>query len=82
MASLATTALNEESWRLLDDFALAAMQQLAMTCAPNTIGDPKNFEQWCDGVAKCSYFMASCMMEQRNKTHEIILDAIEGKEAE
>lgn len=65
---------------LLDDFAALAMTQLILTFEPDEVLDRENAtEEWCNGIARTSYYMAAAMMDARSTFHDLLLEKFNEK---
>jgi hypothetical protein len=64
----------------MDNFAMAAMEQLIALYAPEKTGSPEETIQWCNHIAEMSYAMAGTMMNTRPKLHTGIIENTEKEE--
>ena len=59
--------------QLLDEYALTSMMALINTYAPEEWPiEQENADQWCDFIAKTSYYMAASMMDARSTFHDAL----------
>ena len=65
---------------LMDNFAMAAMEQLIALYAPEKLDSPDETIQWCNHIAGMSYAMAGTMMNTRFKLHSEMIDNTQKKE--
>ena len=58
---------------LMDNVAMAAMEQFIALYAPETTEGPEATVQWCNHIACMSYAMAGAMINTRSKLHSEML---------
>ena len=59
--------------QLLDECALTSMMSLVNAYAPEEWPiERENADQWCDFIAKTSYYMAASMMDARSTFYDAL----------
>ena len=59
--------------QLLDEYALTSMMALINAYAPEEWPiERENADQWCDFIAKTSYYMAASMMDARSTFYDAL----------
>ena len=58
---------------LMDNVAMAAMEQFIALYAPEKTEGPEATVQWCNHIACMSYAMAGAMINTRSKLHSEML---------
>ena len=58
---------------LMDNVAMAAMEQFIALYAPEKTEGPDATVQWCNHIAGMSYAMAGAMINTRSKLHSEML---------
>ena len=59
--------------QLLDEYALTSMMALVNAYAPEEWPvERENADQWCDFIAKTSYYMAASMMDARTTFYDAL----------